>query len=84
LGDAYVCFGSPLEREKLLGPIFHFGNYRMTVVMHDEGINASSFELDREAWVMLLGFPKDLHTTQIVASQSLLLESWFIGMQILV
>lgn len=67
LGDTYVRFGSPLEREKLLGPVFCFCNCRMTVVKHDEGINARSFELDREAWVMLLGFPEDLRTTQIVA-----------------
>jgi len=67
LGDAYVRFGSPLEREKFLGPVFRFGNYRMTVVKHDEGDNARSFELHRETWVMLLGFPEDLRTTQIVA-----------------
>jgi hypothetical protein len=60
LGDAYVCFNTALERERFLGPEFSFGNYTMTMIKHDEGDNARSFDLDREAWVMLVGFPEDL------------------------
>lgn len=67
LGDAYVRFNSALEREKFLGPLFSFGPYAMRVIKHDEADNAHSFNLDREAWVMLLGFPEDLKTTQTVA-----------------
>jgi hypothetical protein len=60
LGDAYVRFYSVLDRERFLGSVFHFGQYSMTVVKHDESDNAHSFDLDREAWVMLVGFSKDL------------------------
>jgi hypothetical protein len=62
LGDAYVRFLSPLDRERFLGPVFRFGNYSMTVVKHDAGDNARSFDLDREAWVLLVAFPEDLKT----------------------
>jgi len=67
LGDAYVHFGSPLVRERFLGPTFTFGCYQLHFVKHDEAENARSFELDREAWVTLLGCPKDLRTSQIIA-----------------
>jgi hypothetical protein len=49
LGDAYVCFNTALERERFLGLEFSFGNYTMIVIKHDEGDNACSFDLDREA-----------------------------------
>jgi hypothetical protein len=49
LGDAYVRFLSPLDRERFLGPIFQFGNYAMSLVKHDSTENARSFQLDREA-----------------------------------
>lgn len=49
LGDAYIRFGSALERDRFLGPVFTFGSYAMSVVKHDEAENARSFDLDREA-----------------------------------
>lgn len=67
LGDGYVRLGSPLERERFLGLVFTFGSYAMTVLKHDEAENARSFDLDREAWVMLVGFPEDLKNTVVVA-----------------
>jgi hypothetical protein len=60
LGDAYVRFNSSLDRERFLGPIFCFGQYAMSMIKHDEGENARSFDLDTEAWVMLVGFLEDL------------------------
>lgn len=39
----------------------------MTVIKHDEAKNAGSFDLDREAWVMMLGFPKDMCNSIIIA-----------------
>ena len=36
LGDAYVHFGSPLVRERFLGPTFTFGCYQLHFVKHDE------------------------------------------------
>lgn len=67
LGDAYVRFNTALEREKFLGPVFIFGAYYMRVIKHDEVDNAHSFDLDREAWAMLVGFPEDLKNTAIIA-----------------
>lgn len=60
LGDAYVRFNSALDRERFIRPVFHFGNYAMSVIKHDEAENARSFDLDREAWVLLVGFLEDL------------------------
>lgn len=67
LGDAYVRFNSALERERFLGPVFHFGSYAMSVIKHEKGENARSFDLDREAWVLLVGFPKDLKNSVGIA-----------------
>jgi hypothetical protein len=39
----------------------------MSVIKHDEGENACSFDLDREAWVVLVGFPKDLKNSAGIA-----------------
>lgn len=69
LGAAFVRFSSALERERFLGPVFRFGDYSMTVVKHDEADNARSFDLDREAWVMLLAFPEDLRCSSLVAKE---------------
>lgn len=66
LGDAYVCFNTALEREKFLSPVFPFGNYRVSIIKHDEAENTRSFDLDREAWVMLIGFPEDIRTRAAV------------------
>ena len=58
---------SPLERERFLGPEFSLGNYTMTVVKHDESDNAHTFDLDHEAWIMLVGFPEDLRNALMIA-----------------
>jgi hypothetical protein len=39
----------------------------MSVLRHDEGENARSYDLDREAWVMLVGFPEDLKNSADIA-----------------
>jgi hypothetical protein len=39
----------------------------MSVVKHDAADNARSFDLDREAWVMLVTFPEDLKNSAMVA-----------------
>jgi hypothetical protein len=49
-----------LERERFLGPVFYFGNYAMSMIKHDESKNARTFDLDQEAWVLLVGFLEDL------------------------
>jgi len=39
----------------------------MIVIKHDEAENARAFDLDREAWVMLVGFLEDLRNGAIIA-----------------
>jgi len=39
----------------------------LLVYMHDKAINARSFDLDHETWVMLLGFLEDLCNLTIIA-----------------
>jgi len=39
----------------------------MIVVKHDECDNACTFDLDREAWIMLVGFPEDLCNAPMIA-----------------
>lgn len=67
LGTAYVRFSSALERERFLGPVFSLGDYSVTVVKHHEANNARTFDLEREAWVMLVGFAEDLRYFSIIA-----------------
>lgn len=68
LGAAYVRFATSLEREKFLGRVFRFRNsYDMMLVKHDEADNARTFDLDKEVWVLMLGFPEDLKTDNVVA-----------------
>ena len=67
IGDAYVRFSDPFQRDRFLGQVFQFGNYHMYFVKHDEGINARSLDLDREALIMLVPYPEDLRSTHHVA-----------------
>jgi hypothetical protein len=67
LGDAYVRINSSLDRERFLGLVFCFGQYAMSVIKHDEEENVRSFDLDREAWVMLVGFPEELKNSASIA-----------------
>jgi hypothetical protein len=56
IGDAFVGFNSQLERNRFLdGPPLNFHGYSVTFVKHDEGNNASTYDMDREVWLLLLG-----------------------------
>jgi hypothetical protein len=50
----------------------------MKVINHDEGENARSFDIDREAWVWLVAFPEDLKNSiniaKVVSSFGLLMH----------
>ncbi|CAO2148273.1 unnamed protein product [Urochloa humidicola] len=60
MGEAFVRFGSPLECLKFLkGPPLQFGQYQLCFIKHDEGANARTIDMDREAWLMLLCYPND-------------------------
>ncbi|CAN6293233.1 unnamed protein product [Urochloa humidicola] len=62
MGEAFVRFGSPLERLKFLkGSPLQFGQYQLCFIKHDEGANARAIDMDREVWLMLLCYPNDYH-----------------------
>ncbi|CAO2188695.1 unnamed protein product [Urochloa humidicola] len=60
VGEAFVRFGCPLERQRFLnGPPLQFGQYQLRFIKHDEGCNARAIDMDQEAWLMLLYYPND-------------------------
>lgn len=60
-GQAYVRFNSAADRDRLIsrGPI-PFDNVHIVFQKHNEGMNWRSFNLNREVWLLLVGFPADL------------------------
>uniref|UniRef100_K3ZND4 Uncharacterized protein n=1 Tax=Setaria italica TaxID=4555 RepID=K3ZND4_SETIT len=68
IGDAFVRFNNPVERERFLDKIMHFGpNYQMFFAKHDEGKNARFQNIDKEVWVMLMIFPLDAKNNTTIA-----------------
>lgn len=67
VGDAYVRFTSPLDRERFLGPISPFGRYSLSMYKHDGLLNARSFDLNRQVLVMLVAFPEYLRNDAVIA-----------------
>ncbi|RLM93326.1 hypothetical protein C2845_PM08G14400 [Panicum miliaceum] len=60
IGDGFVRFSTPVERERFLDRIIEFGpEYQLRFIKHDEGINVREHDLDREVWIMLMLFPND-------------------------
>lgn len=53
----------------------------MSVIKHDESNNARLFDLDREAWLLLIGFLEDLKNSAWVAKVVSWFGIWFIGMR---
>ncbi|CAO2196617.1 unnamed protein product [Urochloa humidicola] len=80
IGDAYVRFMSPVERERFLDRILPFvPDYQMYFTKHDEGKNARFQDVDREAWVMLMAYPTDTRNNTAISkavSGFGLLRSW--------
>jgi hypothetical protein len=67
IGDAYVGFNSSLQSRRFLdGPPLSFVGYSVHFVKHDEGDNARAFEMDREVWLLLLGYPLDARSTSAI------------------
>lgn len=65
LGDAYVRFGNPLERERLFqASPMPFGQYTLRFIKHDDGVNACATDMDREVWLMLLAYPNDYRSDE--------------------
>lgn len=58
-GDAFARFSCPLDRLRFLRSPLHIGQYSLRFIKHDEASNVSAIDMDREAWIMMLGFPND-------------------------
>lgn len=68
IGDAYVGFLSPVERERFLGQDYQFSDrYVLRLGKHDEGRNASLHNLNRDVWVMLMACPEDAKSNNAIA-----------------
>nr|TKW21483.1 hypothetical protein SEVIR_4G121900v2 [Setaria viridis] len=67
IGNAYVLFHNPVERERFLDKIIQFGpDYQIYVGKHNEGKNARFQDMDREAWIMLISFPEDARNNSTI------------------
>lgn len=68
IGDAYVRFGSPVERERFLDANIPFGHgYTLSFLKHDEGRHVRKHDIDREVWIMLMLFPNDARNNSAIA-----------------
>ncbi|KAF8662852.1 hypothetical protein HU200_055432 [Digitaria exilis] len=68
IGDAFVRFHSPVERERFLDQSLQFSpHYQLRFFKHDEGMNARFQDMDREAWLMLMSFPEDARSNSTIA-----------------
>lgn len=68
IGDAYVLFGSPVERERFLDTKIQFGRgYTRSFTKHDVGSHVRMHDLDQEIWIMLMLFPNDARNNSTIA-----------------
>ncbi|KAF8748660.1 hypothetical protein HU200_012880 [Digitaria exilis] len=68
IGDAFVRFGSPVERERFLDQIIQFGHgYTLRFIKNNEGLHVREHMLDREVWLMLMLFPNDARNNSALA-----------------
>ncbi|KAF8676475.1 hypothetical protein HU200_047032 [Digitaria exilis] len=68
IGDAYVRFHSPVERERFLDETIQFySHYQLRFAKYDEGCNAKIQHMDREAWFVLMCFPEDAKNNNAIA-----------------
>jgi hypothetical protein len=60
IGDAFVAFNSSLGRRRFLdSPSLDVDGYYVSFEKHHKGDNAREYDMDREVWLMLLGYPID-------------------------
>lgn len=72
IGEAFVRFSTPLEHERFLrGPPHHFGQYHLSFIRHDEGMNSGALDKDRVVWLMLMCFPSDAARSVSLVSKSI-------------
>ncbi|XP_044448657.1 uncharacterized protein [Triticum aestivum] len=64
-GQAYVKFNSVFDRDHLVNTSPHlYTDVHIVVQKHDRGLNWRRLDLNREAWILLCGFPFDRRNIQ--------------------
>lgn len=72
MGEAYVRFDSPMQRESfVLGGPRLFRDYHINFIRHDKGVNMKDLDLDRSVWLMLLCFPANAKNLISLVDKSL-------------
>lgn len=67
LGQALVCFNSPVVRDSLvLHSPMNVGNVQMTFTRHQQGRNWRRINFNLECWLMLLDFPLDYWDSEYI------------------
>src|SRR3954468_10420109 len=63
-GQAYVRFESVTDRDSYINrsPL-PFEDVQLVFQKHNEGLNWRSYNMNREAWILIVGFPSDLRNS---------------------
>ncbi|KAF8711352.1 hypothetical protein HU200_029381 [Digitaria exilis] len=81
VGDAFVGFSSPVEREKFLDQIIQSGHgYTLRFMKHDAVANVRAHDVDREGLIMLMLYPHDARNNTALAKACAgfgLLRYWY-------
>lgn len=68
IGDAYVRFSNPVEREHFLDEVVQFGHgYTLRFIKHDVGVHVCEHNVDREVWPMLMLFSNDARNNSVIS-----------------
>lgn len=67
IADALVYFNSPLEHQRFLNiqPIV-FGDHHVHFENHDEALNVTAVEVDREVWLMMVAYHLDCRSVSAI------------------
>lgn len=67
LGQALVCFNSPIDRDSLvLHSPLPMGDVQVSFTRHNQGRNWHRVQFNHECWLMLMGFPLDYWETDYI------------------
>lgn len=67
LGQALVCFNSPIDRDALIiNSPMPMGNVHVSFTRHNRGRNWRRVNFNHECWLMLMGFPLDYWQTDYI------------------
>ncbi|KXG35793.1 hypothetical protein SORBI_3002G229200 [Sorghum bicolor] len=67
LGQAIVCFNSPVDRDALVvNSPMPMGDVQVSFVRHNQGRNWRRTQFNHECWLLLMGFPLDYWETEYI------------------